>query len=184
MLNSKTFSDKFYSKLLGDYGYSDSKMVSVNKVLKMLPQEGKVLDIGCFDGYVLELIKNKNPSYEVYGVDASKKAVEESNSKGLKVFEGNAEEKIPFEDNFFDAVIAIELIEHLADTDPPHMAGHLRFYTHDLLEDYIKYSGFEVVESKSDLVHFSSDGKIYSKLLAELFPKIGRGVLIKSKNIK
>ena len=90
-------------------------MISVNKCISLLPKSGKILDVGCFNGFVLDLCKNKG--YETYGVDASKEGVELSTSKGHKVLEANLEENIPFDDNYFDAVLGLEIIEHLADTD-------------------------------------------------------------------
>ena len=229
MLNSKKFSDTYYSNLLHARDtYNPGKMISVNKCISLLPKSGKILDVGCFNGFVLDLCKNKG--YETYGVDASKEGVELSTSKGHKVLEANLEENIPFDDNYFDAVLGLEIIEHLADTDsflknikrvlkpngvlifatpnffslsrrvmtliginpyfeasfsfPPKMAGHLRFYTHKLLEDFLEFHGFEVVYSGSDLVNFNSSGNLFSTKLAELFPRIGRGVIIKAQNIK
>lgn len=66
----------------------------------------------------------------------------------------------------------------------PHMAGHLRFYTHDLLEKYLDHIKFKILVSTSDVINFSKEGKFFSKFLAKLFPKFGRGVVIKALNIK
>jgi methionine biosynthesis protein MetW len=229
MLNSKTFSDKVYSQIAKNSVYNDSKLTSIYQVLNMLPKKGKVLDIGCFNGFLLERIV-ESTSCEVYGVDAATEAIKICRKKGFEVIEADVEKLIPFEDNFFDAVTGLEVIEHLADTDnflievkrvlkkdgflilttpnffslarrvmtmtginpyleasftyPPHMAGHLRFYTHDLLEKYLEYSGFKVLVSTSDVINFSKEGKYFSKFLAKIFPKLGRGVVIKAINIK
>jgi len=229
MLNSKEFSDLFYSERIQDEGvYNPSKLVTVAKCITLLPTTGKVLDIGCFNGFVLDILKEKG--YDTYGVDASKTAVDFCNQKGHKALEGDLENEIPFENDYFDSVIGMEIIEHLADTDtfireikrvlkpngvlvfstpnffslsrrimtlfginpyfeasftyPPKMAGHLRFYTHNLLSDFLVHHNFKVTNVSSDLVNLSSDGKFYSKFLAEAFPKIGRGVIIQCQNIK
>jgi len=58
-------------------------------------------------------------------------------------------------------------------------AGHIRFYTKDLLEDFLKYKGFKVIEFTSDVVNFTP--KISSTYLANIFPKIGRGLIFKVK---
>jgi methionine biosynthesis protein MetW len=230
MLNSKSYSDKAYSLRISSAKYSMSKLTTFNQILGMIPNQGKLLDIGCFDGFLLEMVKERYSSIEVYGVDASAEAVRICNEKGLNVRECDVENILPFPDNFFDTIVAVELIEHLADTDnflnevkrvlkrdgylilatpnffslarrvmtffginpyleasfsyPPDMAGHLRFYTHDLLKDFMTYSNFEVISSSSDVVHFSSDGKLFSIMLAKIFPKLGRGVIMKSRNIK
>jgi len=229
MLSSKEFSDLYYSSLISEIGlYNSTKMVTIDKCISMLPSSGKVLDIGCFNGYVLDLLKEKG--YETFGVDASKSAVAICCEKGHKVLECNLEKEIPFEDSHFDAVIGMEIIEHLADTDslirevkrvlkpdgvlvlstpnffslsrrlmtllginpyfeasfsfPPKMAGHLRFYTHDLLSDFLKFHNFKITILTSDMVNFSSSGSVFSKFLADLFPKLGRGVVVQCQNLK
>jgi len=76
-----------------------------------------ILDIGCYDGTLLSLIKNKKNN--LYGLDASDHAVEKCRRKKIKIkqFFLNDQEKIPFKSNFFDLIIAGEIIEHIYDTD-------------------------------------------------------------------
>lgn len=76
-----------------------------------------ILDIGCFDGTFLSLIKNRNNNF--YGLDASDYAVKESVKKGIRVkqFFFDDVTKIPYPGNFFDLIIAGEIIEHIYDTD-------------------------------------------------------------------
>lgn len=76
-----------------------------------------ILDIGCFDGTFLSMITNRNNNF--YGVDASDYAVKQSSKKGIQVkqFFFDDVTKIPFQDNFFDLIIAGEIIEHIYDTD-------------------------------------------------------------------
>lgn len=227
MLNSKEFSNNYYSSILSDNEkiYNKNKLVTVSKCLKLLPDSGRVLDIGCFNGYVLDILKNKG--YETYGIDASKNAVKLCSEKGHIVLEADLEKEIPFEENFFDCVLGMEIIEHIADTDtllkevkrvlkpngvlvmstpnffslgrrlmtlfgvnpyfeasfsfPPRMAGHLRFYTHDLLHSFLKFSGFRNIELYSDAINFVGDGRFFSEILADLFPKFGRGVIVSCK---
>ena len=55
---------------------------------------------------------------EVYGIEISEKGVEIARKNGIKCYQLDVdEEDFPFEDNFFDAVSALELIEHLYDPD-------------------------------------------------------------------
>ncbi|MDD5552200.1 MAG: class I SAM-dependent methyltransferase [Candidatus Pacebacteria bacterium] len=76
-----------------------------------------ILDIGCYDGTFLSLIENRNNNF--YGIDANDYAVRKAKEKGINVkkFFFNDESKIPFENNFFDLIIAGEIIEHIYDTD-------------------------------------------------------------------
>ncbi len=66
-------------------------------------EEFKVLEIGCGDGSRLQTLKEKF-NFSVFGIDPSKKAIEESKSKGIEAFVGTAD-KLPFLNNNFDIVI-------------------------------------------------------------------------------
>ena len=79
--------------------------------------QGKILDAGCGDGAMLTSLKNLCPSIEMYGVDISKEGCRIAAERNIitKVADLNCE--IPFKDNFFDFVIAHEVMEHLIDTD-------------------------------------------------------------------
>lgn len=71
---------------------------------------GKVLDIGCGNGYVLLSLKHKG--CEVFGIEANRNAVEICSNSGLNVFHGTLEEA-HYPDQFFDVVIMSQVIEHL-----------------------------------------------------------------------
>jgi methionine biosynthesis protein MetW len=81
------------------------------------PKESNILDIGCHDGTFLSLVKNKNNNF--YGIEASDWGVEKSRKKGIEVQQFFFDDKasLPYEDNFFDIVVAGEIIEHIFDTD-------------------------------------------------------------------
>jgi 2-polyprenyl-3-methyl-5-hydroxy-6-metoxy-1,4-benzoquinol methylase len=81
------------------------------------PKEINILDIGCYDGTFLSLIKNRNNNF--YGVEANDWGVEKSRKKRIKIqqFFFDGKESLPYEDNFFDIVVAGEIIEHIFDTD-------------------------------------------------------------------
>jgi 2-polyprenyl-3-methyl-5-hydroxy-6-metoxy-1,4-benzoquinol methylase len=226
MLDSFSFSNESYSKNITNDVYTDNKMVAVRKVISNLPEKGRILDVGCFNGFVLGLIRQKG-EYDLYGVDASEKAVSHCNSIGLNVTNTNLEKPLPFDNDYFDAVIGLEIIEHLADTDffleeikrilkpkgtlilttpnavslprrvltligispffeasftfPPNMAGHLRFFTPKLLKGLLETRGYRVSLLESDVINFSNDGNFYSTILANIFPNLGRGIIVTAK---
>ncbi len=74
-------------------------------------QNPKFLDVGCGTGANLEMLANFGKSE---GVDVSDDALEFCKAKGLKVHKGLAE-KLPFEDESFDVVTALDVVEHLDD---------------------------------------------------------------------
>ena len=57
-------------------------------------------------------------------------------------------------------------------------AGHLRYFTYDLLRDFLKLHGFSISVRTSDVVNFS--GSISSSFLARLFPALGRSLILKA----
>lgn len=80
-------------------------------------QSAKILDVGCSDGKeLIKMVKNiKNP--QIWGVDIDKSAIYSAQKLGIKAVIGNIEEGLPFKSNFFDIVIANQIIEHLNDVD-------------------------------------------------------------------
>jgi len=74
--------------------------------------KGRILDLGCGTGYGSKMLYNKGN--EVYGIDISQKAIEYAQ----KVYPGPtyiccSAENLPFEEEFFDGVVAFEVIEHV-----------------------------------------------------------------------
>lgn len=74
-------------------------------------QSPKILDVGCGTGANLEMLQNFG---EAEGVDVSNDALEFCRAKGLKAHKGLAE-KLPFADESFDLVTALDVVEHLDD---------------------------------------------------------------------
>ncbi|MDQ3087291.1 MAG: class I SAM-dependent methyltransferase, partial [Acidobacteriota bacterium] len=71
----------------------------------------KILDVGCGTGGNLEMLANFGAAE---GVDISDDALEFCRSKGLTAHKGLAE-KLPFADESFDVVTALDVVEHLDD---------------------------------------------------------------------
>jgi SAM-dependent methyltransferase len=68
------------------------------------------LDIGCGTGIILQFLSEYGKSY---GLDASEKAISFCKQRGLSnVFLGSAL-KLPFENEFFSAVIILDVLEHI-----------------------------------------------------------------------
>ncbi len=207
---------------------SDLKVLK-DRIVELVGQNNKILDVGCYDGTLGERLIKKNN--DVYGIEINKESAVLAKKRGLKVKIRNIESGLNFNSNFFDVVVASEVIEHILDTDffidevkrvmkpngvlvlstpntaslgrrilllfgknayfeasfgyPPNAcAGHIRFFTKDLLIRFLEHKGFKINRFMSDTVTFTPTGNITSKLLARLIPTIGRTLIIRAELIK
>ncbi len=94
------------------YAYAASR---IRKILALLPENGKLLDVGCGDGAIAVLARQKG--LDAYGIDISANNIARARLNGIsaKTCDLNSE-KIPFPKNTFDAVYCGEVLEH---TDSP-----------------------------------------------------------------
>lgn len=84
--------------------------------LQLVPKKPKrVLDIGCGEGYFLQLLAKEKIGRELFGADLSRKALESAKRNVPVAFTKLADaRKLPFKGNFFDCVSALELLEHFS----------------------------------------------------------------------
>lgn len=75
-----------------------------------------VIDIGSGSGHLAASMPELNPR-NYTGLDGSNKQVEIAKARGLRVERCNLGEGIPFEANRFDIAFALEIIEHLFQTE-------------------------------------------------------------------
>lgn len=100
----------------GGYNYNPKYWQPVVKRLQKfynLNSKSKILDVGCGKGFLLHDLKELIPGITVQGIEISKYAVENA-MEDVKpfIFQGNAKE-LPFSDNTFDLVLAINTIHNL-----------------------------------------------------------------------
>jgi len=76
-----------------------------------------VLDIGCQTGYVCQRLYELG--HDAYGIEVLEKSIATAKKKYPQIHfkVANCQEKIPFDNNFFDIVWAGDVIEHIAFTD-------------------------------------------------------------------
>lgn len=73
-----------------------------------------ILDFGCGSGILQEQFE-KRYNVKAFGLDTSKKAISYCRKRGLfrvRLLRGT---KIPYKDNYFDLVTAIDVVEHIKD---------------------------------------------------------------------
>ena len=88
------------------------------KVLKILKRNNvqKILDLGCGSGrHLVYLVKN---GFDVYGFDIAEKGLEiakqwlKENNLSADFKAGSLYERLPYQDNFFEAIISTQAINH------------------------------------------------------------------------
>lgn len=70
----------------------------------------KILDVGCFDGYFLEKLKDK---FVVKGFDLNKINIEKAKERKLDVIEWDARKGIPYKNEKFDFINVHHTFEHI-----------------------------------------------------------------------
>lgn len=78
-----------------------------------LKDESKILDVGCAKGFMLYDFYKLNPNFDLNGIDISKYAIDNSVPEIKNKLQVANATKLPYEDNFFDLVIAINTIHNL-----------------------------------------------------------------------
>jgi SAM-dependent methyltransferase len=152
------------------------------KYARLFPAGSKVLDVGCGEGYFLELLAARG--VEGIGLDHSVRAIEICRNKGMQVIEGEPFTALPEARALYDGIFCCHVIEHfapervrelmrliLSSTKPggllilvtPNMQSievlseifwrdptHVRPYPRVLVEELLRYEGFEIHSSGTD----------------------------------
>ena len=221
-MESKTQDKKFNSvRYRNDFIFDNADNIRLDKTVKLIGKNKLVLDVGCGDGFIMNMIRNLGN--KVIGIEIADSAIKKARKKGFKVYDlslnsnwsGKIQEK-------FDVIFAGEIIEHIFDTDQflsnirkvlkkngkliittPNLAtlgrrlmlfvgqnpliettgrstdaGHIRYFTQGSLCMLLRENGFRVHETTSAVVNFNSSGKIFSKLMATIFPTLGNNIIV------
>lgn len=111
--NKDFVNDRYLQKMK----IEDHKNDRVEKVKSYLPKEGKLLEIGVWEGLTTKEYKEVFGG-QIYGIDMN---LEIMNSAMPYLDEAKAcdlnSDEIPWPENTFDVVICTEIIEHVFDTD-------------------------------------------------------------------
>ncbi|MFH1237559.1 MAG: class I SAM-dependent methyltransferase [Candidatus Aenigmatarchaeota archaeon] len=113
---NKNFYSNIFAKESGKYYKIQEKKIKVVLEFFSGQKNGKILDVGCGDGFISAII-SKETGAKVYGIDISADAVAEAGKKGIDAKTANIDKEFPFEKNSFDAVFCGDVIEHIYDTE-------------------------------------------------------------------
>jgi methionine biosynthesis protein MetW len=104
-MNLKNFENQYWER-------NNQKFVFRHKAAVKFINDGRILDLGCGDGLFLDILKKK----KVYGVglDISEISVSKAREKGLDAKQFDfTKDLLPFENNSFDTVVMLDVLEHL-----------------------------------------------------------------------
>lgn len=83
-----------------------------------IPENAKVLDIGCGDGSFLSYLKRERPDCDAVGLDLSATAVEMTLAKDCKALKLKADKPLRVQvDGDWDVVVMMEIIEHIPNAE-------------------------------------------------------------------
>jgi len=119
-LIARRFDQQFFDgdRLYGYGGYNYHPRFWTDTVKRFrdhyqLAEDARVLDIGCAKGFMMHDFKKLMPNMDIRGIDISEYAIEKA-MDDMKPFVQVADAKeLPFEDNSFDLVIAINTLHNL-----------------------------------------------------------------------
>lgn len=91
----------------------------ISEVISLLPEleNQNYLDYGCSNGDFTIKMAQKIKTNRVSGIEILDRESKKAESKGIKVYKTNLNSKLPFRNNEFDLITAVQVIEHLTDID-------------------------------------------------------------------
>lgn len=97
--------------------YSGTKHGAHEKVLELVGNNKKVLEIGCATGYLSSKMKEHGCS--VVGIEIENEAAEVARKAGIEVIGGDIEdmEKLPMGKASFDVIVLADVLEHMKEPD-------------------------------------------------------------------
>ena len=103
-----------YAKTQLDLDERSNSFSKIDSLWKETRGQMRILDIGCGSGSVShELVKR---GHEVYGLDIMKEAIVRAKQRGIRAEIHDLNNlPLPYQDGFFDCVLALDILEHLFD---------------------------------------------------------------------
>jgi SAM-dependent methyltransferase len=98
-------------------GYRARRMLETRRLRRItrgLGPSARIVDIGCGDGFHLELLRSIGPGWDLLGVEPDPRAASRTRDRGFEVVESRIDDT-SLEDDSVDLAIAIQTIEHVAD---------------------------------------------------------------------
>jgi 2-polyprenyl-3-methyl-5-hydroxy-6-metoxy-1,4-benzoquinol methylase len=110
----KEYYNRVYARVHLDLDEKGNTFSKVSDLWRETKPEMRILDLGCGAGSVSnELVRR---GHAVYGLDIMQEAVDRAKERGIhaQVYDMN-HVPLPFQDGFFDCILALDILEHLFD---------------------------------------------------------------------
>lgn len=178
-LNTSSFWNKKLSEKVKLNGQDGMTKDRIKLAFGFLPRSvKKVLDIGVGNGFIEELLSQKN--IEIFGNDISSVSLKNLKNKFKGEFRKESVYKMKYPKKCFDAVFALEVLEHIAPNKilsvlekiksilkkngpfiisvptneglekmKDNPSGHVRAYTENLIRAELGIAGFKVIKIKT-----------------------------------
>lgn len=101
--------------LEGKYRIGAVTYLLFRAVESVIPTNSIILDIGCNSGVIGRILMEKK-NVVCYGIDIASWLIQRAIIKGVLAKIGKAE-ALPWQDNYFDATILLEILEHVYDPE-------------------------------------------------------------------
>jgi len=101
---------------LDAYYGCQAKILSILRGLKN-GKDLKLLDIGCSDGSLSIKMAEACGANEVHGLEVEDDAIAKAKKLGIKVHKTDVNGNFPFVEDYFDVVVASQIVEHLSNPD-------------------------------------------------------------------
>ena len=123
--------DRTSTPIINDAVFTEGTRVDHLLVAQMVKPGSRVLDVGCGDGELLQLLETRG--VDARGIEISRQGVNLSVAKGLAVVQGDADTDLAdYPDNSFDYVIMSQTIQ--ATRHPREVLEHmLRIGSHGIV---------------------------------------------------
>jgi methionine biosynthesis protein MetW len=119
-MGSTKLNEKIYSEILSTHGGMDDKYLLSylhSKLFAMLEESDHILDIGCADGYLTEIIGKKVKAKNLFALEVSTVGVKRAAERGINVIRYDIDGyNLPYKSNCFDLIICTDVIEHIIHT--------------------------------------------------------------------
>jgi ubiquinone/menaquinone biosynthesis C-methylase UbiE len=136
----------------GGYVHNRRVRVLARELSLLLPDHGRILDVGCGDGLLASLIQNDKPGTSLTGIDV---LVRNDTHIPVENFDGKI---IPFSDASFDVLMFVDVLHHTEDPaallrEAARVARHSVIIKDHMLEGFAAAPTLRLMDRVGNLRH-------------------------------